>query len=152
MSAHRRTGQTAHSIDFNQSVPNTACCITKRMNCVRQPMSARGVWTEVKERPEVTRDCNSRATASIAFRHLPPNSARTGYVVERALFISVQLSTDTSCQRPPKGIGINKTAEATRRQNTHVNMRRVRPGQNGVLSRFKRFWFYLSWRQQRGRF
>ena len=33
-------------------------------------------------------------TPSIAFRHLPPNSARIGYATEGALFISAQLSTD----------------------------------------------------------
>ena len=35
-------------------------------------------------------------TPSIAFRHLPPSSARTGYATERSLeiFISAQLSTD----------------------------------------------------------
>ena len=43
----------------------------------------------------------------LAFRHLPPNSARTGYASERALFISAQLSTDT--QRPPECLGTNKT-------------------------------------------
>ena len=32
---------------------------------------------------------------SIAFRHLPPNSARIAYATEGALFISAQLSTDT---------------------------------------------------------
>ena len=31
---------------------------------------------------------------SIAFRHLPPNSARFSYATEGALFISAQLSTD----------------------------------------------------------
>ena len=31
---------------------------------------------------------------SIAVRHFPPNSARTGYVTEGALFITVQLSTN----------------------------------------------------------
>ena len=35
-----------------------------------------------------------RHTPSIAFRHLPPNSARTGYATEGALFISAQLSSD----------------------------------------------------------
>ena len=35
-------------------------------------------------------------TPTIAFRHLPPNSARFGYATEGALdFISAQLSTDT---------------------------------------------------------
>ena len=33
-------------------------------------------------------------TPSIAFRHLPPNSARFGYATEETLFISVQLSSD----------------------------------------------------------
>ena len=33
-------------------------------------------------------------TPSTAFRHLPPNSARSGYATEGALFISAQLSTD----------------------------------------------------------
>ena len=33
-------------------------------------------------------------TPSIAFRHLPPNSARFSYAIEGALFISAQLSTD----------------------------------------------------------
>ena len=32
-------------------------------------------------------------TPSIAFRHLPPNSARFGYATEGALFISAQLSS-----------------------------------------------------------
>ena len=34
-------------------------------------------------------------TLSIAFRHLPPNSARFRYTTEGALFISAQLSSDT---------------------------------------------------------
>ena len=33
-------------------------------------------------------------TTSIAFRHLPPNSARFSYAIEGALFISAQLSSD----------------------------------------------------------
>ena len=33
-------------------------------------------------------------TPSIAFRHLPPNSARFSYATEGALFISALLSTD----------------------------------------------------------
>ena len=33
-------------------------------------------------------------TPNTAFRHLPPNSARFGYITEGALFISAQLSSD----------------------------------------------------------
>ena len=36
----------------------------------------------------------STHTPSIAFRHLPPNSARFSYATEGALFISAQLSSD----------------------------------------------------------
>ena len=36
----------------------------------------------------------STHTPSIVFRHLPPNSVRTSYITEGALFISAQLSTD----------------------------------------------------------
>ena len=33
-------------------------------------------------------------TLSLAFQHLPPNSAKYSYATEGALFISAQLSTD----------------------------------------------------------
>ena len=45
-----------------------------------------------------------------------------------SIFISAQLSTDAVSALSPKGLGINKTEEATMRPSTHVNMRRVRPG------------------------
>ena len=45
-----------------------------------------------------------------------------------SIFISAHLSTDTVSALSPKGLGINKTVEATMRPSTHVNMRRVRPG------------------------
>ena len=32
---------------------------------------------------------------SMAFRHLPPNFAKTGYATEGALFISAQMSNDS---------------------------------------------------------
>ena len=47
-------------------------------------------------------------TPSIAFRHLPPNSATGGYATEGALFISAQLHVHGRGQRPPKGFGTNK--------------------------------------------
>ena len=37
-------------------------------------------------------------------------------------------SVHCRCRRPPKGLGTNKTVEATQRPSTHVNMRRVRSG------------------------
>ena len=51
-------------------------------------------------------------TTSIAFRHLPPNSARFGYATEGTLFISAQLSMQQRGQRSPKGSGTGKTVEA----------------------------------------
>ena len=47
-------------------------------------------------------------TPSIAFRHLPPNSARFSYATEGALLISAQLSTDAV-----NGLGTDMTVEAT---------------------------------------
>ena len=41
-------------------------------------------------------------TPSIAFRHLPPNSARFSYATEGALFISAQLSSDQGLQARSK--------------------------------------------------
>ena len=74
---------------------------------------------------------------SIAFRHLPRISARTGDATEGALFISAQLSTDTvSALRKV----INTPVEATQCPSTHVSMRRVRPGRKKIPSRFERFW------------
>ena len=51
-------------------------------------------------------------TPSIAFRHLPPDSARFSYATEWALFISAQLSRDAvSALRKVRGT--DKTVEAT---------------------------------------
>ena len=51
---------------------------------------------------------SSGHTPNIAFRHLPPNSARIVYATEGALFISAQLSTD-AVGAPPKGLDTNQT-------------------------------------------
>ena len=56
-------------------------------------------------------------TPSIAFRHLPPNSARFSYVTEGALFISAQLSSDAVSALRKVWILIRH----------HVNMRRIHP-------------------------
>ena len=89
-------------------------------------------------------------TPSIAFRHLPPNSAKFSYATEGALFISAQLFTDAVSafrkvwvliklqalvydillwRRVPesdaRSVGTNMTVEATLRESTHVNMRRI---------------------------
>ena len=51
-------------------------------------------------------------TPSIAFRHLPPNSARFSYATERIVFISAQWSTEV-VSALLKGSGTIMTAEAT---------------------------------------
>ena len=52
-------------------------------------------------------------TPSIAFRHLPPNSARNSYATEGALFTSAQLSTDAFSAHRKVWILVIKTVEAT---------------------------------------
>ena len=50
-------------------------------------------------------------TLSIAFQHLPPNSARFGYATEGALYLHA--AVHRRGQRLQKGLGTNKTVEAT---------------------------------------
>ena len=70
----------------------------------------------------------SGPTPSIAFRHLPPNSARFSYATEGRGTLYLCASVHRLGQRPPKVSGTNMTVEATKRQSTHVNMRRIHPG------------------------
>ena len=66
-------------------------------------------------------------TPSIAFWHLPPNSARFSYATEGALH-----TPSTAFRHPPP--------------NTAVALRKAsNPGKKRVSSRFKRLWFYLCW-------
>ena len=51
-------------------------------------------------------------TPSIAFRHLPPNSARFGYATEGALDLYLRAAVHRRGQSPPKGLGTNMTVEA----------------------------------------
>ena len=44
-------------------------------------------------------------TPSIAFRHLPPNSARFSYATEGALDLYLRAAVHRRGQRPPKGFG-----------------------------------------------
>ena len=86
----------------------------------------RALTASVDSCAEIT-SAPSMHSPSIAFRHLPPNSARFSYATEGALFISAQLSTD-AVSAPPKGLGTNMTVEAAKRPITHVNTRRIHPG------------------------
>ena len=52
-------------------------------------------------------------TPNIAFRHLPPNSARFGYATEGALDLYLRVAVHRRGQRPSKGSGTNMTVEAT---------------------------------------
>ena len=52
-------------------------------------------------------------TPSIAFRHLPPNSAIFSYATEGALFISAQLSSDAVSALRQVRVLIIMTVEAT---------------------------------------
>ena len=67
--------------------------------------------------------CCACHTPSIAFRHLPPNSARFGYATEGALFISAQLSTDAVSALRKVWVLVRlwkqPSAQAARKHQTH---------------------------------
>ena len=58
------------------------------------------------------KDCmGAVCTPSIAFRHLPPNSARFSYAtVKDTLYL--RAAVHRRCQRTPKGLGTNKSVKA----------------------------------------
>ena len=67
-------------------------------------------------------------TPSIAFRHLPPNSARFSYASEGALFISAQLSAvGVSALRKVREYMIRLRKQPSAQAPTS-NMRRIHPG------------------------
>ena len=63
-------------------------------------------------------------------RNVVPNSARIGYATERALALYLRAAVYRRCRRPLKGLGSNKTVEATQRTgpSTYVNIRRIHVG------------------------
>jgi len=83
-----------------------------------------GQWTETKTLRLTQLPLLTRHTPSIAFRHLPPNSARFSYATEGAVFISVQLSE-----------AINLVPKHARKHEKHLPRVKKR-----VPSRFKRLW------------
>ena len=69
------------------------------------------VHTEGKVKRKV---CYTRKkTPSITFQHLPPNSARFSYATEGALDLYLRAAVHRRGQRPPKGLGTDKTVEET---------------------------------------
>ena len=90
-----------------------------------------------------------RHTPSIAFHDLPPNAARFECATEGALFISAQLSTDavSALRKVWVLITLWKQPSAQARSKHEAHPPRVK---KRVPSRFKRLWFYLSWRKQHG--
>jgi len=79
--------------------------------------------------------------------HFPAPSSKlcqTGYITEEALSISVQLTVHWLFQRPPKGLGTNKTGSNSVKTCMHVhdvNMRRIRAG----LKKMKKKEFRLNY-------
>ena len=88
-------------------------------------------------------------TPSITFWHLHPNSARTGYAIEGALFISTQLSADAARALQKVWVLVKLWKQHS---DKHTHKREMRPPwfKKKVLSRLKRFWFYLCWCKQCG--
>ena len=85
-------------------------------------------------------------TPSIAFRHLPPNSARFSYATEGALFVSAQLSSDAVSSL--RNVRVLIWLEATSVAPRHARKHEAHPPR--VKRVPSRFWFYLSWRKQHG--
>ena len=63
------------------------------------------------------RGAGMRRTPGIAFRHLPPNSARFGYAAERTLYL--RAAVHRRGQRPPKGCGSSLAPKHARKHETH---------------------------------
>ena len=109
------------------SPTQTATLVTKALSLPHRLPLALLLWdtagTEIGfrsvENPQLTnveppKGLGTDHTPSIAFRHLPPTSARFSYATEGALFISAQLHVwHRRGQRPQKGLGTDKTVEAT---------------------------------------
>ena len=74
-------------------------------------------WTNIVQ--ELCEElCESRGgrpghTPSIAFWHLPPNSARFSYATEGRGTLYFRAAVHRGSQRPPKGSGTDKTVEET---------------------------------------
>ena len=70
------------------------------------------VWRKVPESD--ARSVGMFHTPSIAFRHVPQNSARFGYATERARTLHLRAAVHRRRQRPPKGLVVTeKAVEAT---------------------------------------
>ena len=69
-------------------------------------------WTDVTRATRNTATQTGWHSPSIAFRHLPPNSARFSYATEGALYLYLRTAVHRRGQRPPKGSGTDKTVEA----------------------------------------
>ena len=97
----------------------------------------------------VVKQHQAEHTPNIAFRHLPPNSARFGYATEGARFISAQLSTDAvSALRKVRVLIYDCKSNLAPK---HARKHEAHPPR--VKKEFtldsNDFWFYLSWRKQR---
>ena len=89
------------------SLPGSEWSVQTVSDCCRlgPPVNGWDMYTQTSPpgRPVMVRDSYEH-TPSIAFRHLPPNSARTGYTT---------ISLFPQICPPTKGLGTNKTVKAT---------------------------------------
>ena len=84
---------------------------------VERPTEKPGAILTRDRVPGAARDFISQSqlsvhTPSIAFRHLPPDSARFSYATEWGT-LYLRAAIHRRGQRPPKGLGTDKTVEAT---------------------------------------
>ena len=81
-------GRTAQDVHLDSHTAPELC----RLGHWRGTLYLRAAVHRRGQRP--LKGLGTNHTSSIAFQHIPPNSARFGYATEWALFIPAQLSTD----------------------------------------------------------
>ena len=81
--ARRRLGLGQSAVDFD---------VAQAATTPQKPLRFFIAWLNCDR--GVSSVCAAAHAPTIAFRHLPPNSARTGCATEGALFIAAQLSAD----------------------------------------------------------
>ena len=74
-----------------------------------------------------TSPSQGHTSPSIAFWHIPPNTTKTGYATEPLLFTYIRAAVHRCCRCSPKGLGTNKTVEATQHPSTDISTRHICP-------------------------
>ena len=103
------TKTTSTYISTNRTLTIVGC----RKNVYRCVMRSVNRAKPLDQRCDAIESVDERHDAShassIAFRHLPSNSASIGYATEGRGTLYLRVTVHRRCQRPPKGLGTNHT-------------------------------------------